>query len=62
MIIHDMRTPLVSILSSAELLYLKKGVREDCERYVAMIKKATNSLNDFINANKSERDYPSLSK
>lgn len=49
MIIHDMRTPLVSILSSAELLHLKKGVREDCQRYVAMIKKATNSLNDFIN-------------
>jgi two-component system sensor histidine kinase/response regulator len=49
MIVHDMRTPLASIMSFAELLAMKNGVLPEYLKYLQNIQTQANRLNSFLN-------------
>ncbi len=49
MIVHDMRTPLSSILGYTQLLSMRDGVLPQFSSYLKSILNAGNSLNSFIN-------------
>lgn len=65
---HEFRTPLSSILSSAELLgmYLETGRHEKCEKNINRIKSSvrnlTGILNDFLSLEKLEAGKVQLQK